>query len=117
MRRGGEGESAYDIGLSMVAHSQSTATIIVGQRALFREGVAAFLRRTPYKVIASAQRSSELKNVRASAGSRTLVILGIDEQYGNATPAAENVRAVGRCLAGPAGDCVSAADSFSNIRR
>src|SRR5438067_2113495 len=78
----------------MVAHSQSTATIIVGQRALFREGVAAFLRRTPYKVIASAQRSSELKNVRASAGSRTLVILGIDEQYGNATPAAENVRAL-----------------------
>ena len=25
----------------MVAHSQSTGTVIVGQRALFREGVAA----------------------------------------------------------------------------
>ena len=52
-----EGEYLYDIGLRMVAHSQSTGTVIVGQRALFREGVAALLRHTPYKVIASAQRS------------------------------------------------------------
>jgi two-component system nitrate/nitrite response regulator NarL len=78
----------------MVARSQSTGTVIVGQRALFREGVAALLRHTPYKVIASAQRSSEIKNVRACAGSRTLVILGIDEGNGNASQAAENVKAL-----------------------
>ena len=82
------------MGLRMVARSQSTSTVIVGQRALFREGVAALLRHTPYKVIASAQRSSELKNVRASTGSRTLVILGVDDENGNASEAGENVKAL-----------------------
>jgi two-component system nitrate/nitrite response regulator NarL len=77
----------------MVAHSQSTGTVIVGQRALFREGVAALLRHTPYKVIASAQRSSELKTVRAS-GSRTLVILGVDDENGHASETGENIKAL-----------------------
>jgi len=76
----------------MVAHTQNTGTIIVGQRALFREGVAALLRHTSYKVIAIAQRCSELKNVRAS-GSRTLVILGVDDENGNACEAGQNIEA------------------------
>jgi two-component system, NarL family, nitrate/nitrite response regulator NarL len=76
----------------MVARSQSTGTVIVGQRALFREGVAALLRHTPYKVIATAERSSELRNVRASTGSRTLVILGVDGETENASEVSENIK-------------------------
>ena len=74
----------------MVARSQSTGTVIVGQRALFREGVAALLRHTPYKVIATAEQSSELRNVRAS-GSRTLVILGVGETE-SASAVSENIK-------------------------
>jgi two-component system, NarL family, nitrate/nitrite response regulator NarL len=74
----------------MPGHSQSTGTIVVGQRALFREGVAALLRNTHYKVIATAQRSSELK-VRTSTVSPTLVILGIDDENSNA---GENIKAL-----------------------
>ena len=80
------------MGLRMVARSQSTGTVIVGQRALFREGVAALLRHTPYKVIATAERSSELGNVRASTGSRTLVILGVDDETENASEVSENIK-------------------------
>jgi len=64
--------------VSMVSYSKSTDTIIVGERPLFREGVAALLRNTPYKVIASVHRCSELKDVHASADPRTLIILGGD---------------------------------------
>jgi two-component system nitrate/nitrite response regulator NarL len=76
----------------MVAHSQSTGAVIVGQRALFREGVASLLRDTPYKVIATAERSSELRNTRASTGSRTLVILGADDETESASKVGENVK-------------------------
>jgi two-component system, NarL family, nitrate/nitrite response regulator NarL len=80
--------------VSAVARSQSTGTIILGNRALFREGVAALLRHTPYKVIASAQRSSELKDVRVPAGSRMLVILGIEDSNGNPSETGENIKAL-----------------------
>jgi two-component system, NarL family, nitrate/nitrite response regulator NarL len=76
----------------MVARSQSTGTVIVGQRALFREGVAALLRHTPYKVIATAERSSELGNVRASTGSRTLVILGVDDETESASEVSKDIQ-------------------------
>jgi two-component system, NarL family, nitrate/nitrite response regulator NarL len=78
------------MGLRMVAHS--TGTVIVGQRALFREGVAALLRHTRYKVIATAQRYSELRNVHASTGPRTLVILGVDDE--SASEVSENIKAL-----------------------
>jgi len=77
----------------MVGHRQSTGTVIVGQRALFREGIAALLRDTSYKVIANAQKFSELKNVRASTGSPTLVIVGVDDENG-ASEATENIKAL-----------------------
>jgi two-component system, NarL family, nitrate/nitrite response regulator NarL len=80
--------------VSVVRRSQSTGTIIVGPRALFRESVAALLRHTPYKVIASAQRSSELKDVRAPVGSRMLVILGVEDSNGNTSEAGENIKAL-----------------------
>jgi two-component system, NarL family, nitrate/nitrite response regulator NarL len=80
--------------VSVVRRSQSTGTIIVGPRALFRESVAALLRHTPYKVIASAQRSSELKDVPAPVGSRMLVILGVEDSNGNTSEAGENIKAL-----------------------
>jgi two-component system nitrate/nitrite response regulator NarL len=76
----------------MVGHSQSTGTIIIGQRALFREGVAALLRHTRYKVVASAQRSSEIKHVHTSPGARTLIILGVEESNGNSFEASEHIK-------------------------
>ena len=95
----------------MVAHSQSTGTVIVGQRALFREGVAALLRHTPYKVIASAEQSSELRNVRAS-GSRTLVILGVDDETESASAVSENIKILRSLL--PGGKIVVIAETRSS---
>src|SRR6516165_5779767 len=94
----------------MVAHSQSTGTVIVGQRALFREGVAALLRHTPYKVISTAERSSELRNVRAS-GSRTLVILGVDETE-SASAVSENIKTLRSLF--PGGTIVVIAETRSS---
>jgi DNA-binding NarL/FixJ family response regulator len=78
--------------VSVVARSQTTGTVIVGQRALFREGVTALLKHTPYKIIATAKRPSELKEVRISAGSRMLIILGVDDGGSNPSEAGENIR-------------------------
>jgi two-component system nitrate/nitrite response regulator NarL len=55
----------------------------VGQRALLREGLAALLHNTPYKVIANASCRAELKEVSVPAGRRTLVIIGMDDANGN----------------------------------
>jgi two-component system nitrate/nitrite response regulator NarL len=93
--QGRQGEQSGSVTkVSVVRRSQSTGTIIVGHRALFRESVAALLRHTPYKVIASAQRSSELKDVRTPAGSRMLVILGIEDGNGDTSEAGENIKAL-----------------------
>src|SRR6516165_6474035 len=100
------------MGLRMVARSQSTSTVIVGQRALFREGVAALLRHTPYKVIATAERSSELGNVRASTGSRTLVILGVDDETENASEVNENTKTLRSLF--PGGTIVVIAETRSS---
>lgn len=79
----------------MAGGSQSTGTVIVARRALLREGVAALLRHTPYKIIASAQRPSELKDLPHSTnGSRILAILGMDESNGGASELIENVRSL-----------------------
>jgi two-component system nitrate/nitrite response regulator NarL len=95
----------------MVAHSQSTGTVIVGQRALFREGVAALLRHTPYKVISTVERSSELRNVRAS-GSRTLVILGVDDETESASAVSENIKTLRSLF--PGGTIVVIAETRSS---
>ena len=79
----------------MAGRSQSIGTVIVAQRALFREGVAALLRHTPYKVIATAQRPSELKDVTHSASRpRMLIILGMDDNNGSVWEIEENVRSL-----------------------
>lgn len=79
----------------MAGGSQSTGTVIVARRALLREGVAALLRHSPYKIIASAQRPSELKDLLHSTnGSRILVILGMDESNGAVSDLIDNVRSL-----------------------
>jgi two-component system, NarL family, nitrate/nitrite response regulator NarL len=75
-----------------VGQSQSTSTVIIGQRALVREGVIALLQQSCYKAIASAERASELQNVRISDGRRALAILVIDDTNGNLADAAESIR-------------------------
>src|SRR5262249_21959332 len=93
-RREWPGDCCVAYRVNVVARSQTIGTIIIGQRALFREGVAALLRQTPYKVIATAQRPSELKEIRTSAGPRPLVILGVDDTSTSASEAAGNIRAL-----------------------
>jgi two-component system nitrate/nitrite response regulator NarL len=78
----------------MVGHSQSTITVVVGQRALFREGVAALLRDSLFKVVATAPRASELKELRGSPGSRKLIILGTDDGNGDVSDTSENIKAL-----------------------
>jgi two-component system nitrate/nitrite response regulator NarL len=78
----------------MMGRGQSTITVVVGQRALFREGVAALLRGSSFKVVATAARPSELKELRASSGSRTLVILSIDDNNGDVAETSENIKAL-----------------------
>jgi two-component system, NarL family, nitrate/nitrite response regulator NarL len=50
------------------------STVIVGQRALLREGIASLLHDSAYKVVAGVAQASELKDVRIPHGRRTLVI-------------------------------------------
>jgi two-component system nitrate/nitrite response regulator NarL len=75
-----------------VGQSQSTSTVIIGQRALVREGVTALLQQSCYKVIATAERASELQDFCVSDGRRALAILAIDVTNGNLADAAESIR-------------------------
>jgi two-component system, NarL family, nitrate/nitrite response regulator NarL len=80
--------------VSVVSRSQVIGTIIIGHRALFREGVAALLRHAPYKIIGTAQRVAELKEVRSSATSRMLILLGVDDGDGDALQVSANIKAL-----------------------
>jgi two-component system nitrate/nitrite response regulator NarL len=71
---------------------KSMSTIIVGEHTLLREGLASLLLHTPYKVIAAAAKTSELKDVRVPPGVRTLVILQIDGPGGNVEEPSESIR-------------------------
>jgi len=96
----------------MAGGSQNTGTVIVARRALLREGVAALLRHTPYKIIATAQRPSELKHLPHSTnGSRILAILRMDESNGGASTLIENVRSLRSLF--PNSTVVVIAESYS----
>jgi two-component system, NarL family, nitrate/nitrite response regulator NarL len=76
---------------------QAMSTVIVGQRALLREGIASLLQDSAYKVVAGVAEASELKKVRIPAGRRTLVIfqmngLQLDRASTNFEDAAESIR-------------------------
>jgi two-component system, NarL family, nitrate/nitrite response regulator NarL len=72
----------------------STSTVIVGQHTLLREGLAALLQHSTYKVIASAGNASGLKEIRAAQDRQPLAILTIDDTVGSPAETADNIRAL-----------------------
>jgi two-component system nitrate/nitrite response regulator NarL len=62
---------------------QRISTIIIGRRALLREGIASLLQGTNYKVAGTVGSAAELKQVRLPDGRRMLAIIGIDGTNGN----------------------------------
>jgi len=75
-----------------VRHGPSTSTLIVGQHALLREGLAALLQHSGYRVIASAGHASDLKEIRVASDRQPLAILTIDDTVGSPAEAADNIR-------------------------
>lgn len=76
---------------------QAMSTVIVGRRALLREGITSLLHDSHYKVVAGVAEASELKDVRIPAGRRTLVIFQMNGSQpegsgANFEDAAENIR-------------------------
>jgi two-component system, NarL family, nitrate/nitrite response regulator NarL len=61
----------------------TTATVIVANRALLREGIASLLQNTPYKVVAAVTRPADLKHVRLANRRPVLAIVGMDETDGS----------------------------------
>jgi two-component system, NarL family, nitrate/nitrite response regulator NarL len=75
-----------------VRHNPSTSTVIVGQHTLLREGLAALLQHSTYKVVASAGHASDLREVRVSPDRQSLAIVTIDDTVGSPAEAADNIR-------------------------
>jgi two-component system, NarL family, nitrate/nitrite response regulator NarL len=75
-----------------VHRTSSTSIVIVGQHSLLREGLAALLQHSAYKVIESVGHASDLKEVRVASDRQPLAILTIDETMGGPAEAAENIR-------------------------
>jgi two-component system, NarL family, nitrate/nitrite response regulator NarL len=69
----------------------STSTIIVGQRALLREGLASLLQATDYTVAATVSRACELEEASTAEGGRSLVILAIGGTNGDYEEMVENI--------------------------
>jgi hypothetical protein len=62
---------------------QSISTVIVGRRALLREGIASLLQNTSYKVLVTVGSAMELEKVKLPIGRRTLAIIGVDGTNGH----------------------------------
>jgi two-component system, NarL family, nitrate/nitrite response regulator NarL len=71
--------------------SKNTPTIIIAAGALLREGIAALLQNTPYKVVATAARPEE-SQVRLPERGAILAIVGINLRHGQLDEGAESVR-------------------------
>jgi two-component system nitrate/nitrite response regulator NarL len=69
----------------------STSTIIVGQRALLREGLASLLHSTEYAVAATVSRAGDLEEASTAQSGRCLVILAIGGTNGDYEEMAENI--------------------------
>jgi two-component system, NarL family, nitrate/nitrite response regulator NarL len=77
--------------------SKDKPTIIVAAGALLREGIAALLQNTPYKIFAAAARPEELTHVRLPEHRAILAIVGInarDRQLGEATESVRLLRSL-----------------------
>lgn len=85
----------------IVRHSSNTSTVIVGQHALLREGLAALLQHSPYKVVASAERVSDLKDIHVASDRQPLVVLTINDAVGSPSEAVENIRTLRARFASP----------------
>lgn len=79
-------------GTGVAQHSPSRSIIIVGQHILLREGLTALLQDSRYRVIASAERASDLEDVRMASDHQPLAILTIDGTVGDPAEVAENIR-------------------------
>jgi DNA-binding NarL/FixJ family response regulator len=80
--------------------NHNIATVVVGRRALLREGIASFLRHTPYKVIAAAAEAGKLNKARLPVGKGLVAIVGVDGTNGKVDDALETVeqlRNLGEC--------------------
>ena len=73
-----------------MGNSPITSTLIVGRHTLLREGLAALLQHSNFKVIASAGRASDLKDIRA-ADRQPVAILTTDDAAGSPAEAADNI--------------------------
>ena len=79
---------------------QSISTVIVGRRALLREGIASLLQNTSYKVLVTVGSAMELEKVKLPIGRRTLAIIGVDGTNGNLESIFETInflRSLGDC--------------------
>jgi len=75
---------------------QSVPTVIVERRTLIREGLAALLHDTPYRVVASLATISELPTISPLATRPTLILLGRWDGIGEAVKALQEVRSLPR---------------------
>jgi two-component system nitrate/nitrite response regulator NarL len=69
-----------------------TSIVIIGHHILQRQGLAALLEGCAYRVIASACRASDLKDIPAMSDQRLFAILTIDNSAGSQAEAADNIR-------------------------
>src|SRR5262249_7368134 len=70
----------------------STSTVIVTSRVLLREGIAALLQNSRYKVAACVSRPEELSPGSCPKGQPKLAIVGINLQNGTLDQAGEGIR-------------------------
>jgi two-component system nitrate/nitrite response regulator NarL len=55
-----------------------TSTVVVGRRALLREGVVSILQHTAYRIVATATTAADLKGRRLPGSQRLVVVLSVD---------------------------------------
>ena len=72
--------------------SKSTRSVIVTPGVVLREGIAALLQDTRYKVVAGVSEPAKLTLACYPKGQRTLAIVGAGRQNGNLDQAAESIR-------------------------
>jgi len=75
---------------------QSVPAIIVERRTLLREGLAALLHDTPYRVVASLATIAEFPTIPPLAARPTLILLGLWDGIGEAVKALQEVRSLPR---------------------
>lgn len=73
-------------------HSPSTSTLIVGRHTLARERLAALLQDSTFKVIASAGRASDVRDIHVASDCQLLAIITVDGTASSLAEAADDSR-------------------------